>query len=225
MRAVVAILGGALAAAACGGEATRDGGAAGPPPAAPVTVPVTTTSWTCDGGLAFEASFQDPETADLFLPDGAITLPRVPSASGARYARRATTFWTKGDSAFLERPGEPRRACVNDPRKAVWDDALLRGVEFRAVGQEPGWTLEQARDLSIVVVTDYGAERLEFPPVEPEHDAATGTTTFRARADGRSLVVTVEERPCRDTMSGEAFPTTVIVRIDGETLRGCGRWL
>lgn len=32
--------------------------------------------------------------------------------------------------------------CKNNRAEAIWEDAKLRGVDFRAVGNEPGWHLE-----------------------------------------------------------------------------------
>lgn len=109
------------------------------------------------------------------------------------------------------------------PAPDPWAAALDRGVEFRAVGQEPGWTLELGAEGRLVYVGDYGETRFEAPLPAAERGAAAGTTRYTARADGRELVAVVREQPCSDTMSGEAFSHTVTVRLDGRELQGCGR--
>ena len=38
----------------------------------------------------------------------------------------------------------------------VWHEAKLRGVLFRAIGQEPGWLLEITDGSEILLVTGYG---------------------------------------------------------------------
>ncbi|HUO86217.1 MAG TPA: hypothetical protein VM617_02410 [Thermoanaerobaculia bacterium] len=112
-----------------------------------------------------------------------------------------------------------------EPDPGVWQAAARRGVDFRAVGNEPGWFLELEDGVQIVLVTDYGSRRYEMPAVEPEIDEAARHVTFRSESGGRRLVLVLEPGPCEDTMSGERFENSVTVTIDGETLRGCGRAL
>ena len=49
----------------------------------------------------------------------------------------------------------------------VWHAAKLRGVAFRAIGQEPGWLLEITNGEEILLVTDYGSNQSSMPYVEP----------------------------------------------------------
>ena len=61
-------------------------------------------------------------------------------------------------------------ACAHVDEDAidnVWHQAKLRGVAFRAVGQEPGWLLEISNGEGIFLVTDYGSTRASMPYVEP----------------------------------------------------------
>jgi uncharacterized membrane protein len=102
-------------------------------------------------------------------------------------------------------------------------EASRRGIDFRAVGQEPGWYLEIDNERSMHLVYDY-AERtattaVPAPVVRDEEVAYTAVT------DAHRLAVVIEPRPCSDSMSGQRFPRTVTVTIDGRTLRGCGRSL
>jgi putative lipoprotein len=52
-------------------------------------------------GLKFDVEFAD-DMAVLYLPSGPLKLPQVVSGSGARYSDGETTFWIKGDSAYME---------------------------------------------------------------------------------------------------------------------------
>jgi membrane-bound inhibitor of C-type lysozyme len=57
------------------------------------------------------------EEVQLTLPDkSALTLPRVVSASGAKYSNGTFTFWSKGNTAFVEQ-GETvvLKDCVTIP--------------------------------------------------------------------------------------------------------------
>ncbi|MFN3596969.1 MAG: COG3650 family protein [Rubricoccaceae bacterium] len=117
-------------------------------------------------------------------------------------------------------------ASADGPEGAAspWEAARARGVAFRAVGQEPGWVLEVYNDSLVVLEADYGTDRLAMPI---RATLVTGNEfSFDGRPDGRMLSVVAVEAPCRDTMSGEAYPATVTVRLDGErSLQGCGRAL
>ena len=104
----------------------------------------------------------------------------------------------------------------------VWHKAKLRGVAFRAIGQEPGWLLEIKNGEEILLVTDYGKNRNAYPYVEPQEDKAARKTVFQV---DDSTSVLIEGKPCSDTMSGESFETTVTVTLDDRVLQGCGRAL
>jgi putative lipoprotein len=104
----------------------------------------------------------------------------------------------------------------------VWHAAKLRGVAFRAIGQEPGWLLEITDGKEILLAMNYGQQRKSFRYVEPREDKAAATTLFQIQADTSVLI---EGKPCNDVMSGEPFPTTVTVTLEGKTYRGCGRAL
>ncbi|HEX6107659.1 MAG TPA: META domain-containing protein, partial [Gemmatimonadales bacterium] len=142
-------------------------------------------------------------------------------ASGAKYVSAGTTFWSRGELATLETPDGSRPDCRGRPAATPWEEAALLGVEFRAVGQEPGWLLDIDEGRWLRYVGDYGSTRA-FAPA-PRRDSAGGTVTYRARSEGRELTVEIREAPCRDVMSGEAYSHTVTVRLDTSEVHGCGR--
>ena len=74
----------------------------------------------------------------------------------------------------------------------------------------------------IKMVWAYGENYAEFAVGAP-NTAQEGATRYEGSSDGRSLIVTIRRAPCQDAMSGEAYPATVEVVIDGATLNGCGR--
>lgn len=113
-------------------------------------------------------------------------------------------------------------ADPNAPPAPAWEDAQAAGVDFRAVGQEPGWLLNIYRENKITLDWDYGQSKAEFPLAAPD-TSQEGATRYSAQAGGHTLAVTIRRFPCNDAMSGAAFPSTVEVVIDGQTLSGCGR--
>ena len=105
----------------------------------------------------------------------------------------------------------------------VWEQARLRGIDFRAVGQEPGWLLEIDEGNQITMLADYGERNVTAPAPEPTFNDATGEKRYDIETDSLRLHVSVRNQPCTDVMSGEQFPTTVVVTLDGREYRGCGR--
>jgi len=165
------------------------------------------------------------ETAWLFLPRKTVSLPQAQSASGARFADEETLFWLKGEESLLKWRGRQYEGCRNDRRAAIWEHAKLNGVDFRAVGQEPGWHLEIRRADTVVLESDYGAARHTFPWPEPVGDSTAPRTAYWMQSGHDELEVVLELGPCYDSMSGQQFETKVTVWLNGRELRGCGRAL
>jgi uncharacterized membrane protein len=103
-----------------------------------------------------------------------------------------------------------------------WQDARAAGVDFRGIGQEPGWLLDIYTSDRIVLEWDYGEQRAAFALPEAT-SPVEGQTRHQTQSDDRTLTIVISRAPCQDVMSGEAFPATVEVAIDDRTLQGCGR--
>jgi putative lipoprotein len=178
--------------------------------------------YRCVDGYRFVARFE-PERVWLFLESRPTSLPQVPAASGIQYTDSKTTFRVRGAEAWIEIGGSTHVACTNQPAEVPWETARLAGVDFRAVGREPGWTLEMNDGSGIVFVTDEGRTMRQFPPGSTE--ARDGTIIHTSAAHGRTIRVEREDRECHDPMSGERFSVTARVTVDGGEYRGCGRRL
>jgi uncharacterized membrane protein len=129
----------------------------------------------------------------------------TPAAAETSVAQTATTSVNEANLAQLP----------------SWEGARAAGVDFRAVGQEPGWIVDIYTQDRIVALLDYGETLIEFPRPEPAHPIE-GSTSYQTQADGHTLSVIIRRSPCQDAMSGEAYPATVDVVIDGRALNGCG---
>jgi membrane-bound inhibitor of C-type lysozyme/uncharacterized membrane protein len=161
----------------------------------------------------------------LFLPGKTIDLPQVPSASGTKYSSGSDTFWSKADEALIETGDEKHAGCRNNRARAIWEHAKLNGVDFRALGNEPGWYIEISNKRDILLVTDYGQRTYRFPSssIKPEPD--NRTTIYSASSDDSMIEVIIKGDPCRDSMSGEEFSATVSVVINDRRYTGCGKAL
>ena len=192
--------------------------------AAAARPPLRTTVYDCSG-RSVVAHFADPSEVVLFLPGRTVFLPARPAASGTSYSDGTIHFRTKGrDEALLqEGDAEPLR-CRVDHRASLWEDAKLRGVSYRATGNEPGWVLEIGAG-GVAFEYDYGASRVEFPPLEPVVDAGRRETRYAGASRDHAIEVLIEGSDCRDSMSGESFASRVLVTLDGRDFHGCGRAL
>ena len=149
----------------------------------------------------------------------------MPSASGAKFSDGNLTYWGKGEEAQFVLNGRTFANCRNNRVRAVWEDARLRGVDFRAVGNEPGWHLEIYDQKMVLFTHNYGKDRYAFPAESPLKDGAERATSYLLESGEHRLVVTLVGVPCADSMSGEGFETTVSLEFDGKQLFGCGRVL
>ena len=86
---------------------------------------------------------------------------------------------------------------------------------YRALGQEPGWTLTIGRG-RIDYVGDYGETRISAPQADPR------TTSNGRRYEAGRLVVDIVYARCNDAMSGHGYEHQVMVIADGTIVRGCG---
>lgn len=180
-------------------------------------------SYSCNG-MTFHANVHE-DFALLLLPDERVVLPPAVSASGARYTNGAITYWSQGKEATVEVGGERYDGCTEKSAGGPWEDARHRGIEFRAVGQEPGWYLEIDEGKQILFVADYGTREITTPVPSPTTIAGGQGREYHAQTEAHDLKVRIVRKPCADVMSGERFPLTVTVTLDGKTYDGCGRRL
>jgi putative lipoprotein len=180
--------------------------------------------YECEDNYRFPVRIEGRK-AWLFLPGNTVSLPSVPAGSGAKYSDGRMFFWSKGETALLEGFAGGRRSCRNNRFLAIWEHAKLNGVDFRAVGNEPGWHLELTGGGKLLFVSDYGQSRYEFNTPEPVSDAGARTTTYRVQNHEHTLVVRITGQACRDTMRGDSFESTVTVTLDGRIHNGCGKAL
>lgn len=94
------------------------------------------------------------------------------------------------------------------------DQADSGSILYKAVGNEPGWSLT-VRAARMDYAGDYGQVNIA-EPTPPDFRATHGT--FRSG----KLRVTISPGPCSDGMSDLTYRQTVRVTADGRTVSGCG---
>lgn len=108
-------------------------------------------------------------------------------------------------------------------KRDVWHAAKLRGVSFRALGQEPPWTLEITDGEKILLTMGYEQKSTFYPYVIPTVNQQMRRTIFLMK--DQDLEIVIEGKVCADIMSGEKFDVTVYITLHGKELKGCGRAL
>jgi putative lipoprotein len=148
-----------------------------------------------------------------------IAIPRVRIASGARYAGNEAEFRKRGETASLTVGSERHTDCTGQLARTPWDVARMLGVDYRAVGREPAWSIEMENGKYMRFVIE-GASALHMPVPEPTGDAAR--RVYRAPGDSSVLEVIVEDKACREPTVPDPLPHTVTVVYHGIPYRGCG---
>ncbi|MDF1747305.1 MAG: MliC family protein [Alphaproteobacteria bacterium] len=193
-------------------------GCAGMPASIPYTPP-TYFAYRCPEG-AFEVRLGEDKA--LFLhQEKRLMLLRVPSASGEKYQDAAgNLLFMKGQEALFEgADGVSLDNCKGQLVDTPWRAAAVRGVDFRAVGNEPGWLLEMDEEQGVFILLDYGTQVIKTPPPHLKIYPLT------IRTEAHEITIVSKDSGCRDAMSGEYSPLTVTMTVDGKAYTGCGRRL
>jgi len=160
----------------------------------------------------------------LLLPDREVRLAPAVSASGARFGDDRSEFWSRGASeARLTLEGGEPIECAGADGPSPWEEARARGVTFRALGTEPGWTAEVDRGgtPAMRLVLAYGERRLTLARTTP----LAGGAGFRGEAEGIVAELRIIRESCSDGMSDAEYPASVVLTVGADTFRGCGRFL
>lgn len=203
-------------------------GCATKPPAVPTQNSATQGSeqtfyYEC-GDFEFVAQLNTKQ-AVLFLPSETIFAPKAPATLKNTFTSDKASF-TRLDQTGLLRSGETVHTCQNNRSKAIWEHAKLSGIDFRAVGNEPGWSLELTQATSSSFTTNYGTKTYSFLLPAPKVSGARETTYHILGTESHEpFTIILEGKECFDTMSGEEFETQVQLLFADKKYTGCGRAL
>lgn len=180
--------------------------------------------YNCGDSLQFTAH-ATKDSSWLFLQDTTLKVLPVKAGSGARYEGNRYLYWSKGNEAILQKPEDSFMTCQSMPKERRWAAAKLRGIDFRAQGQEPGWHLELIKEGETRYVGNYGQDSLTASTPKSTTSDENNTTEYHIQKEEQELNITIADTSCTDSMNGMEFPKTVTITVDGNTYRGCGRYL
>ncbi len=89
---------------------------------------------------------------------------------------------------------------------------------FRLFGNEPSWLLTMTSDK---ILLSMGSNSYEFPYVAPVITSDRWVYTS-SNSNSQTIRVTVVRGNCEDDMSGEVFPYSSLIEMNGTYYHGCG---
>lgn len=127
----------------------------------------------------------------------------------------------------------PKNTLEARPEEASYQNLLNRkkdmGIEFYAIGQEPGWGLDMDVEKGFSFKS-YDGTAINTPPVEGVRAADANVTRYHAFVEMGELDFAIQLAPCQDPMSGRKYTHTVWGRVkigNGpyKEYKGCGEFL
>jgi uncharacterized membrane protein len=114
---------------------------------------------------------------------------------------------------------------VSSPASVVFAADKQKGIDLRAMGQEPGWYLTLDEGHHIVFAANSMDDSLILTTPVPTIDSRSGATVYAVRSAGRRFTLAVTDGVCRDPLNEVPFDVHVVVTLDDTTYRGCGKRL
>lgn len=199
------------------------------PPAAPAAEPeLIRVSYACENGPPLTVIFDNGARTATIEGEG-IVLPQVPSGSGFIYETPRHRLQGKGDELlYTVGRAVPRKCSAGSPETGEWASidahyARLRaqGVDWIAVGQEPGWFVEVKDGEQISVVADYGERKAIVPA--PAANAPGAPVEYHSVTEANDVRLTITRGACADAMSGRPYPAHAVLILNGRRYEGCAQ--
>lgn len=113
---------------------------------------------------------------------------------------------------------ELRRAA----RETLGCKENLGGIEFRASGNEPFWNVKISKDE--ILFSRLGNPEIVFPYFPPNVSGKRCVYFSKARHPAPyGIEITIDEKRCIDTMSGDHFSFVATVRLNDQMFAGCAK--
>lgn len=114
-----------------------------------------------------------------------------------------------------------KKMAPADSTRQRWTDLRKKGIDFRASGNEPFWSVQIDFD-KMMTFKMLDGDSITTPVPEMQRDTASQARVLTATTESGSLTVKLYPTRCVDNMSGEVFSHGINVEYEGKTYRGCG---
>ena len=222
MRSILALAAVALASTGC----------AAPAPDEPASQQssLVRVSYACENGPPLTVIFDNNARTATIEGVPPIVLPQAPSGSGFIYETPRHRLQGKGDELLytVGRAAPQKCRAGGSPETSEWASidahyAKLRaqGVDWIAVGQEPGWIAEVKDGEQISVTADYGERKAIVPA--PAANAPGAPVEYHSVTEAHDVRLTITREACSDSMSGRPYPARAVLILDGKRYEGCAQ--
>ena len=191
--------------------------------------------WLCEEGSLMETRLAG-EQLWLQLPSSNewLSLPQQRAASGARYSNNeGTSFWNNGNRSRITTPEKTWQSCQQvasgKPGELPKQDLILGAniapdaLVLRATGNNPGWKLEARQNGSLVLLQNFGTQRITFQDSRIITQDLIKTLYQAKDPEGNLLRYKVENILCIEVNTGKPFPHRVELLYLDKKYRGCGQ--
>ncbi|MDQ1166766.1 META domain-containing protein [Flavobacterium sp. SORGH_AS_0622] len=102
---------------------------------------------------------------------------------------------------------------------------------FKATGNEPFWGVKIGNDQIVFTSLISGKESITFPAVDAIRAMDANVKMYKSSNETASIIVTIQQLDCQDSMSGAISPYSVKVEIKNnadlefQKLSGCGKYI
>ncbi|HKM14871.1 MAG TPA: MliC family protein [Marinospirillum sp.] len=191
--------------------------------------------WQCEDGSLMETRLLG-EQLWLQLPATThwINLPQQRAASGARYANgEGASVWNKGNKARVTTPERTWKNCqlisqgeagkLDKPPQITNTNTSPNALVLRATGHNPSWTFEAQQNGTLVLLQNFGTQRIKFAASEVIKQDLIRTLYQANDVDGNLIEYKVENILCIEINTGEPFPHRVELQYLDKKYQGCGQ--
>ena len=102
---------------------------------------------------------------------------------------------------------------------------------FKATGNEPFWGVKIGKEKIVFTSLIQGKENLSFSSVKPVRAMDSNIKTYKAGNATSSIIISIEQIECQDSMSEAISPYKVSIEIRSNTesnaqkMEGCGKYI
>lgn len=191
--------------------------------------------WQCEEGSLIETRLAG-EQLWLQLPASTewLKLTQQRATSGTRYANQeGTSFWNNGTRARLATPVKTWQSCnlvasgkpkeLAKPNFIAGTNASPDALVLKATGYNPAWTLEAKQNGHLVLLQNFGTQRITFKDSKLIKQDLIKTLYQATDSEGNLLKYKVENILCIEINTGEPFPHRVELHYLNKQLQGCGQ--
>jgi heat shock protein HslJ len=140
------------------------------------------------------------------------------------------TMNTQSDGEQNAFQNEGNQDAVQNPKHEFQSKLISQGIDFYARGNEPFWSLDMDFEQNYQFKTMDGFQ-ISVPPVIGSKAMDANVTRYFAEVESGTLIITIQEEKCQDTMSDEVFGFSARIQVKSGVqeefteYKGCGNFL